>query len=289
MAFWQELALAVIQGLTEFMPISSSAHLILFAEMLGGAPQLLVFDIALHLGTLVALSWYLRKDIGLLMRVRSADFSLRQHSRKLWLILLIGSVPLAVAGLSLRFIVEEYLRNIAVIASANLIFAALLFQVWKRYLNSPPDQAFGDNAEDNSSSDGAIDLAQKVSFRQAAVVGLMQVFALIPGASRAGLTLTAGLAAGLPVRLAVRLSFLLALPAILGAFLLESVRSLYRADFSPALLQSALFGACVSAVVAFFVLRYLYTWIQAVGVLPFVLYRLALGAVLLIFFVPGVP
>ena len=266
---WQLALIALLQGLTEFLPISSSAHLILFAEWMGWPDQGLAFDTAVHFGTLLALCWYLRRELSHLTGVFAADTLRARASRHLWLLLLVGTLPLALVGFFTRSLVEESLRHVAVIAAANLLFAALLWRAWQK-------RQVADAGPEESANLGAI------SWRQALAVGSLQVFALIPGASRSGVTMTAGFLLGLPAATAIRFSFLLAVPALLAAFVSELLRWQEVARVS---LGASLMGVCISALMAFLVLRTFTALVGRVGMLPFVVYRLLLGAILLIAFV----
>ena len=220
------------------------------------------FDIAVHFGTLVALSWYLRQELYTLLLAAGGRGEDAAAGRRLWLLLVVGSLPLAATGLLLRTEIEQTLRHISVIAVANLFFAGWLFRTWQKRT-------------------GTVNSPLNLSVRQALSIGLLQAFAVIPGASRSGLVLTGGLAAGLDAKAAVRFSFLLGLPALGGAFVLEWVRweELARVDW-----LRALFAAALSGLVALVVLRNLTAWVERLGVVPFVLYRLILGAVLIVFF-----
>lgn len=272
---WQIALSALVQGLTEFLPISSSAHLILLYEGMGWGDAGLSFDAAVHFGTLIALCWYLRAELRILAAFFAPDATRLAASRRLWLLLLVGTLPLLLGGLLLRDWVELYLRQLSVIAAANLFFAALLWRAW---------QASSRNREGAPGESGAE--LSAVRLRQALLIGCFQVFALIPGASRAGVTMTAGLYVGLPPATAIRFSFLLGIPALSAAFFAELW---HWGEMAQLPLLPALGGAILAGLVALVMLRSLTAFVQRVGVMPFVIYRFLLGAMLLIFFLQPSP
>lgn len=260
----QIFTLALLQGITEFLPISSSAHLILVPRLLGWSDQGLAFDVAVHVGTLVAVVAYLRSELVRL----TLDWlgSLRQRrevgeSRLAWGILL-ATVPVGLAGLLLSDVVETTLRSPVVIAWATVGFGVLLGWADSQGRGARPEQALG--------------------WGEMFFIGLAQALALIPGTSRSGITMTAGLALGLSRPAAARFSFLLAIPVIVlagGLEVTELVRSPAAVDWSALLL-----GALVSSLSAFAAIHTLLKWLQHAGMMPFVVYRLALGAWLLYLF-----
>ncbi|MES9880607.1 MAG: undecaprenyl-diphosphate phosphatase, partial [Sedimenticola sp.] len=194
----QIILLALVQGLTEFLPISSSAHLILAPMLFDYPDQGLAFDVAVHLGSLLAVATYFRHELYVMIR----DFfaSLRangrktENSRMAWMIIL-ATLPVMVAGLLLKSIVQNDLRSITVIAVTTLLFGLLL--LWA--------DIKGNKRRDEYS----------VSWRDALFIGLLQAVALIPGTSRSGITMTAGLLLGMTRQAASRFSFLLSIPTIL--------------------------------------------------------------------------
>ncbi len=180
--FLQWVVLALVQGLTEFLPISSSAHLILASEFAGWQDQGLVMDIAAHFGSLLAVILYYRQDIIKLLT--GQDWPLFSQ-------IFLASIPIAVAGLILATFIENNLREVWVIAAASAVFGVLLWYSQK------------------------FSRQQALNFKSALIIGLAQCLALIPGASRSGVTITAGMALGLSKDKAAKFSFLLAIPAIL--------------------------------------------------------------------------
>lgn len=263
------LVLAVVQGITEFLPISSSAHLILTWEAfdaLGQAvPQQseadrLILDIAAHVGTLMAVCLYFRRDLEKIARGTLALASgERSPQARLALNLVLASLPLLAAGLLLYDAVSEYLRDCQVIAWTTIVFGVALYGAdrWSMQLRR----------------------AEELSVGQALFVGIAHALALIPGTSRAGITMTAGRLLGLDRPEAARFSMLLAVPAILGAGSLASL-DLYHSG-NARLGVDALFAAALSFGAALAAIALLLRWLQRASFTPFVIYRLCLGGVLL--------
>ena len=255
------LALALLQGLTEFLPISSSAHLILLPAFVDWPDQGLMFDVAVHLGTLIAVVSYFAKDLWAMSRDWILSVIRRRvvgESAMAWFII-IATVPTGLAGLMVKALFSNGLRSVLLIAFANLLFAGLLW--WS--------DAAGARKRN---------LAQ-MRFRDALMVGCAQAFALVPGASRSGVTMTMALLLGFTREAAARFSFLLAVPIIVLAGLL-----LGRDAFDETVTvhwPSMLTGIAVSAACAFAVIHFFLRLVERTGMAPFVLYRVALGALLL--------
>ncbi|MCB1647330.1 MAG: undecaprenyl-diphosphate phosphatase [Pseudomonadales bacterium] len=260
------IALALIQGLTEFLPISSSAHLILPFEILGWEDQGLAFDTAVHLGSLFAVLVYFREDIIRLLGATWTATITQEHSAdsKLAINLLIGSVPVIIAGLVFKDFVEGSLRSIEIIAFTTVFFGILL---WIADLKGK--QGFNEQGLDT---------------RRALVIGVAQCFALVPGTSRSGVTMTAALMCGFDRESASRISFLLSIPAIAGAATLKTI-DLVTGDTAIDWTSLSL-GLVLSGVSAYICIKLFLDFINQLGFLPFVIYRFILGAALtgLIFF-----
>ena len=245
------IALALIQGLTEFLPVSSSAHL-LFPSLLFGANDLgLSFDIATHGGTLFAVLVYFRLDIKKMFLSISPFFNNHDvQSRQLFTYLIVATFPIIIFGL----IGSDYIANrsfgVTNIAWANLIFATVLFLAY-RY---------------SSQSKTILQL----SIFTVLFIGLFQVFALIPGASRSGTAMTAALIIGLNLKEASRFAFLLSIPTILGALIFLLIDS-YN-SFEAINLSSLFIGFSISAIFAFFTIKFFLAFIDKIGMYPFVLY-----------------
>lgn len=260
----QTILLALLQGLTEFLPISSSAHLILLPRLLGWEDQGLAFDVAVHVGTLLAVIVYFRDEVHRLLLAWFASIVNRQMSadaRLAWLVVL-GTVPAGLAGLLLDDVIETYLRSALVIALTTIGFGVLLGVADQR----------GRQARREDS----------LSVMDVVWIGLAQALALIPGTSRSGITMTAALALGLTRSAAARFSFLLSIPVILMA---GSYKTLQLAQQTgPVDWGSILLGTLVAAVSAYLCIHFFLRLIERIGMLPFVVYRLLLGAFLLVLF-----
>jgi undecaprenyl-diphosphatase len=259
--YLQLISLALIQGLTEFLPISSSAHLILPFEVLGWPDQGLAFDTAVHLGSLIAVLWYFRLDLFRLISATMAfTFSGKSTTDSRFAInLLIGSLPIIPVGLLLQGMIETNFRAIGVIAFTTISFGLLL---WLADIKGR-----------------RIRTENELNWRQALIIGVAQCFALIPGTSRSGVTMTAALFCGFDRESASRISFLLAIPAIAGAATLKT----YDLVTSDAGVDWATLGlGCgLSAISAYLCIRLFLNVISQMGFLPFVIYRLFLGTALI--------
>lgn len=256
----QIVLLALVQGLTEFLPISSSAHLILFPVLSGWADQGLAFDVAVHVGTLSAVVWYFRHELRVMLRDWFASIHQRQRvgdSNLAWAVGF-GTIPAALAGLLFNDYIETALRSPLVIATTTVIFGLLLW--WA--------DAQGKRERSEHS----------IGWRDVVVIGLAQALALIPGTSRSGITMTAGLMLGLTRAGAARFSFLLSIPIILLA---GGYNGLKLAQSGQAVDWSALgLGVLFSALSAYLCIHLFLKALERIGMLPFVIYRLLLGAVL---------
>lgn len=266
MDWFQTLILAVIQGLTEFLPVSSSAHLILPTQLLGWEDQGLAFDVAVHLGTLVAVLWYYRR---MLWRMTAGVFTgLKQrqmnHDLRLGLLLAWATVPAVIAGFLLKDFISEYTRDITLIATTTLIFGVLMGVAEKR-------------------GQGNIQILQ-VGLLLATLVGLAQMLALIPGTSRSGITITAALLLGFRRADAANFSFLLSIPIILGAIVLMSLSIANEPQIFT--FWQLLVACVVSGVVGYLSIAGFVGFISRFGVMSFVYYRVLLALLLFVFFVP---
>lgn len=255
------ILLALIQGLTEFLPVSSSAHLILPSHVFGWEDQGLAFDVAVHVGTLVAVVWYFRKDIYLLIFawLRSVTGGRASvHSRLSWMIV-VSTIPAVIAGLLLNSFIEENLRSIVVIAATTIVFGLLLG--WADCTRTETRRI------------------RHIGLKDAIVIGCAQAVALIPGTSRSGITITAALMLGLSRRTAARFSFFLSIPLILAAGSYKCLE-LVQMEVQPDWLALGL-GVVLSAVSAYVCIHLFLKLINRIGMWPFVIYRLLLGVGLL--------
>lgn len=263
MSTFEIILLALIQGITEFLPISSSAHLILPSQVLGWTDQGLAFDVAVHLGSLLAVMLYFRKDIiNMLLAWVGQGFSRQQseQSRLAWYVIF-ATLPAVIFGFMFKAHVEEYGRSILVIAGTTLIFGLLL---WYADITAKLTKSL-----------------QQMRGSNALIIGLAQAIALIPGTSRSGITMTAALLLGFDRESAARFSFLLSIPTILGAGLFATL-DLLEAKQAVDWLAMGL-GVGLSFVSAYACISLFLAWISRIGMLPFVIYRLLLGALLLFF------
>ncbi len=261
MATWYVVLLAVIQAITEFMPISSSGHLGLVGFFFGLPYQGLTFDLALHLGTLFAIVAYFWRDLMLLARETLALRSLRavNPTQRMGLGIVLSTIPAAIVGVSMPDAFTESLRTPVLIAVNLIVFGVLLgLADWK-----------GRQQRE----------AASLGYRDALLIGLAQALALIPGTSRSGITMTAGLALGLTRDAAARYSFLMAVPITVLACA-HGALSFFRSD--EALDGRALvLGVLVSAVAGVAVIHFLLAVLRRLGTAPFVVYRIALGLLVL--------
>lgn len=263
MTIYEIIILALIQGLTEFLPISSSAHLILPEQLLGWRSQGLAFDVAVHVGSLLAVMIYFRQDV---IRLGAAwftqGFSKQQNgdSRLAWWII-IGTIPAGLFGFLMKDWVALNARSALIIAVTTIVFGLLLW-----YADAKATQRKG---------------IESITLKDTLFIGLAQAIAIIPGTSRSGITMTAGLMLGLDRESAARFSFLLSMPIILAAGLfsaLELIEAKHQVDWT-----ALLYGASFSFIAAYLCIHLFLNFISRIGMLPFVIYRLVLGVVLLIF------
>ncbi len=260
-AFW----LALLQGLTEFLPISSSGHLALLPKLVGWPDQGLAFDVAVHVGTLLAVLIYFRRDVCQLLSAWARSLTggaVTAHSKLAWSIVF-ATVMVGLAGALLDDWIERVLRAPLPVAVATLVFGVVLgLADWL----GPKRRS-----------------VEQVGWKDVLIIGCAQVLALIPGTSRSGVTLSAGLLVGLNREAAARFSFLLAIPviALAGGW---QARNLL-AQSAPVHWDILLFATGVSAAVALLCIHGFLIFLQRHSLLPFVVYRIVLGGILLWVFV----
>lgn len=264
MDFLQVIVLALVQGISEFLPISSSAHLVLVPKLLGWQDQGLAFDVAVHVGTLTAILFYFKDSLKKLL----ADFfASMMHRKKVGDSTIVWSVgfatlPVGLCGLALNDIIEQYARSGIIIAITTILFALVLFI-----------------ADKNHGLKSEYDMTIKLAF----IIGLAQAIALIPGVSRSGITMSAALLLGFNRTASANFSFLMSIPVILLAGLLETVKlanSPCHISWSDLIL-----GTVISGVSAYICVRLFMALISKMSMLPFVVYRLVLGVFLIAVFV----
>ena len=257
---YQAIILAVVQGLTEFLPVSSSAHLAMSPILLGWPDQGLAFDIAVHLGTLSAVLFYYRQDLQLMARSWFTSLvggPTDSNSLLVWY-LAGATLPVALVGVLASDFIGSELRNLPVIATTTLIFGLLLGVADKRARSAAP--------------------VVSLTLLLALLIGLSQVLALIPGVSRSGVTITAALLLGMNRQAAARFSFLLSIPVITsagGLLVLDHIEGGEVVNW----LQLAV-AATVSGATAYLCIATFIRLLDKVGLMPFVYYRIFLAAVL---------
>lgn len=253
------IVLALIQGFTEFLPISSSAHLILPSQLLGWPDQGLAFDVSVHLGTLFAVVLYYRTDLRLLglgLTTRNAEYA---PFRRLGWLVLIATLPAAAVGFCFKAFIEDYSRSALVIAITTLVFGLLLW-----YADRKASQTRH---------------VRELRLTDALLIGVAQAIALIPGTSRSGITMTAGLLLGLDRKSAAHFSFYLSIPIIS----LAAAYNMMKLSLSDTVVDwpSIALGTGVSFFAALTCIYVFMNVIERMGLWPFVVYRLLLGVGLL--------
>ena len=257
------LILALVQGLTEFLPVSSSAHLILLPGLLGVEDQGLALDVAVHVGTLFAVILYFRKDVALALGgVRDIlRGNLKTDGAKLAILLVIATIPVVIAGLILKVTgLADDMRSIAVIGWAMLGFGVVLYWADQR----------GKTAKH----------LRDWTIREAIILGLWQTLALIPGTSRSGATISGARLLGYDREQAARVSMLMSIPTIIASGSLLALDVVGQADW--ALVKDASIAAAMAFVAALFALTLMMRLLRSVSFTPYVAYRIVLGVVLLV-------
>ncbi|MGB6678930.1 MAG: undecaprenyl-diphosphate phosphatase [Terriglobales bacterium] len=281
MPIYQVVVLAIVQGLAEFIPVSSSGHLIIVRRLLGwnelSPAHELTFDVALHFGTLLSVLFYFRRTWvqiiraalgGKVVRFSEAggtDQNLtadeqREERLLLWF-LAIATIPGAIAGKLLEHSAEDYFReHIFLIAGALIVVALLMW--WGEKVGELKKPLIG------------------INFADAVIVGCAQAFALIPGVSRSGSTITAGLFRNMTREAAVRFSFLLSTPLIAGAALLKA-HELRKEGLPAEMHMPFLVGVLVSAVVGYVAIAWLIRYLQSNSLKVFIVYRIVVGVIVI--------
>ena len=273
MSFLEALILGLVQGLTEFLPISSSAHVQIAQQLMNlselSKPQLTAFIATIQLGTELAVVSYFIKDI---VRIGSSwlGWSIKPKSKmtsdtKLGWLIIIGTLPVLILGLAFRDFIENDVRNLWVIAYTLIGFGILLGLA----------DLFGKKTKE----------IKDLNFSQGMLFGVGQALALVPGVSRSGGTITVGLMLGYTRQAAARYSFLLAIPAVLGSGLFQFFSSV--GDLSQDLLVATVVATIVSGVVGLSVIHYLLKYLQKGSFLPFVIWRVGVGVWLLVMLTSG--
>ncbi|HEX2662396.1 MAG TPA: undecaprenyl-diphosphatase UppP [Candidatus Acidoferrum sp.] len=271
MPLYQAIILALVQALTEFLPVSSTAHLILFPWFAGWQDPGLAFDVALHAGTLLALVLYFFKDwLTLLLCGFGLNFPATAkpedivHNRKMFWYLVIGTIPAGAAGLLFHHEIEDKLRQPKIIA-VSLVLIALL--MW-----------WADSKKDLSRKEGEANLGDALT------IGTAQALALWPGVSRSGITITAGLFRRLTRAAATRFSFILSVPAVAGAVVMELPKliKMHKAGGLDLPFSTLAISVLVSGIAGYFVIAFFLRYLQTRTLKVFVVYRLVFGIMILV-------
>ncbi|MBF0341751.1 MAG: undecaprenyl-diphosphate phosphatase [Magnetococcales bacterium] len=265
MEWLHSIILGIVQGVTEFLPISSSAHLILVPKLLGWRDQGLIFDIAANTGSLIAVMAYFWHDVvtytvGFVRTLRPGGFRNNPEGHMAWA-LGWATIPIGLAGLTFKHHIETLARDLTVIGTTAIFFGLLLWVADRRGLRTRG--------------------LDQLTWRDAVLIGVAQMFALIPGTSRSGVTMTAALFSGFSREASARFAFLMAIPVGVLAAGLE-FRDLFRLSPTPSEWMFMGLGLVVSGVSAFAVIHWLMTWLRQQSLVPFAIYRIVLGVVIFV-------
>ncbi|MEM7611368.1 MAG: undecaprenyl-diphosphate phosphatase [Pseudomonadota bacterium] len=263
---WLEIVvLAIVQGMTEFLPVSSSGHLILAPALLGWSDQGLAFDVAVHVGTLAAVVVYFRQDLSAMTsaffrRSTAGRGDTQSGDARLAWCVIVGTVPVGLAGIAFHDFIEASLRSPAIIATTTAVFGVLLWLAAKL-------------GKGNRT-------IQQLSLAAALIIGVAQALALVPGTSRSGITMTAAFALGFSATAAARFSFLLSIPVITTAGGYEALKLATGGNSVDWL--ALVMGSLISGTVAYLTIKFFMRFVAKIGMAPFMLYRLALAALIVI-------
>jgi undecaprenyl-diphosphatase len=278
MSLLEALILGIVQGLTEFLPISSNAHLRIVPELLGWPEPGAAFTAVIQLGTLTAVLWYFRGDVarlfaGFVGDVRALRYGTSRDAELAWMIAG-GTVPVVIGGLLFKKQIEGELRRLDVIACAAIGFALLLGLA---ELLAARRRRHGDPGRGEA----------EIGWRDALLVGLFQALALIPGASRSGVTITAGLLAGLSRPTAARFSFLLSLPAVFAAGVYELYKERDALLASQGHVLNLVVASVIAGIVGYWSIAFLLNFLKRYSTAVFIVYRIMLGGVILVLLAQG--
>jgi undecaprenyl-diphosphatase len=260
MYFFPVILLAIIQGITEFLPVSSSAHLIIASDFIEFTYENIALDVSLHLGTLLAVIVYFRSDILLIM---NGIIDSQSKGRNAAIQIFIATVPIVVfGGLAFMMGIVDYFRNIQVIALSTIIFGIVLY--------------YADIQNDKKTK-----TINELKIEESFIIGLFQVLAIIPGTSRSGIVYSGGRFLNISRIEALRFAMLLSIPTIL----LSAFIPAYKFIESPSseFLLMGIVGLIVSFGTAYLSISLLMSWVRKFSMLPFVIYRIILGSILLIY------
>ena len=269
LSWLQAIVLGISQGLTEFLPISSTAHTLIVSKLLGWPDPGAAFTAVTQVGTELAVVIYFRQDIARILKAWFASLTKKTEranpDAKMGWYVIIGTIPIGIAGLAFKSSIETTARNLWLVA-ATLIVMGILLGLADRYAKHTKSEA-------------------NINTKNAVLFGLGQALALIPGVSRSGATITAGLAMGFKRDVAARYSFLLAIPAVFAS------AALTAGDISSDSFvnwPATIVATIVAFVVGYFVIASLMKYLQTRTFLPFVIYRIALGTLLMVLLANGV-
>lgn len=272
LTYWQAVVLGVVEGLTEFLPVSSTGHLTLTSKLLGlrlDDPGVTAYTAVIQVGAIAATFLYFGAKIARLARAWFAGLASstqRGHDYQLAWAVIVGSLPVGVVGFALRHVISSTLRSLWVVAAALIVWSAVIWWAERRH----DDLA----AAGEQRAEGDVTLADGLW------IGLVQCAALIPGVSRSGATISAGLARGLNRVVATELSFFLAIPALTAAGVFEALDA--RHDIVKLGIPQMALGVAVSFIVAYASIAWLLKFVSTNSLRSFISYRLLLGAGLLV-------
>lgn len=267
--WFEAIVLGLLQGLTEFLPISSSAHVLIVSQLFGWQDPGAAFTAVIQIGTEAAVIVYFRRDLAHIAgawarSLRSGREAATPESRLGWFII-VGTIPIVVLGITFTTQIETAARNLWLVASVLIVFGLLLGLVDRLGVKT---RTLGE-----------------MRFRDGVILGFGQALALIPGVSRSGATITTGLAVGLTREAATRYSFLLAIPAVLGAGFYEATKIGTETSVAWA---PTIVATVISFVVGYAVIAWLLRYISTHSFLPFVIYRVVAGAAIMVLLTAGV-
>ncbi len=269
LSWLQAIVLGISQGLTEFLPISSTAHTLIVSKLLGWPDPGAAFTAVTQVGTELAVVIYFRQDIARILKAWFASLTNKTEranpDAKMGWYVIIGTIPIGIAGLAFKSSIETTARNLWLVA-ATLIVMGILLGLADRYARHTKSET-------------------DINTKNAVLFGFGQALALIPGVSRSGATITAGLAMGFKRDVAARYSFLLAIPAVFAS------AALTAGDISSDSFvnwPATIVATIVAFVVGYFVIASLMKYLQTRTFLPFVIYRIALGTLLMVLLANGV-
>ena len=252
--------IGLIQGLTEFLPISSSGHLVLLSKITQWEDQGLITDIAVHVGTLLAVIIYLRKEIFFLLK-KLIQFNLIESN--IIFKIALSTIPAIIVGYFIYDFVNFYFRNLQLVAISSIVFAIILYISDRNYENKKE--------------------WKDITYKEAFIIGVFQILAFIPGASRAGATITGARFLGLNRSNAAIFSMLLSIPVILASLTLLLFKISYS-EYNYTNLQQPIFSASIACITAILAINFMMKLIQSTNFNLFIIYRIIIGFLLLFFY-----